>query len=139
MKTTTSPRAPSPASLVVLLVVGLLGCGDSGIPRYRVSGAVTFNGQPVPAGEVVFQPDASQGNKGPGSVALIKSGRYETASGKGVIGGPYVIRIAGFNGVPVGDSSVGTSLFPPYQTSINLAKKDATQDFAVPARSKAGP
>ena len=39
-------------------------------------------GQPVPAGRVVFEPDASQGNRGPASYAEIEAGHYRTASGE---------------------------------------------------------
>ncbi len=123
--------------LAIFSAVLVAGCGDSGPVTYRVSGAVTYNGQPVPAGEVVFQPDASLGNKGPGSVVLIKDGRYETDDGKGVVGGPYIVRIAGFDGVPVGDSSVGTGLFPPYQTNVEFPKESTTKDFDVPVQAGA--
>lgn len=125
--------------LALFAVVLLAGCSDSGPVTYRVSGAVTYNGQPVPAGEVVFQPDASLGNKGAGSVVLIKNGRYETDPGKGVVGGPYIVRIAGFDGVPVGDSSVGTGLFPPYQTNVEFPKEPTTKDFDVPVQVRSGP
>jgi len=123
--------------LAVFSALLVAGCGDRGPVNYRVSGAVTYNGQPVPAGEVVFQPDASLGNKGPGSVVLIKDGRYETDDGKGVVGGPYIVRIAGFDGVPVGDSSVGTGLFPPYQTNVEFPKESTTKDFDVPVQAGA--
>ena len=33
------------------------GCGGGGIPRYEVSGKVTFNGTPVEKGEISFVPD----------------------------------------------------------------------------------
>ena len=47
------------------LVAALLlaaGCGEAGPARYHVSGKVTFNGQPVPAGQIVFEPDPTAGN-----------------------------------------------------------------------------
>ncbi len=48
--------------LVSILVVALgasciCGCGGGGIPRYEVSGKVTFNGTPVENGEISFVPD----------------------------------------------------------------------------------
>jgi hypothetical protein len=117
--------------LLIGSVVG--GCGGPAGPvRYDVKGTVLYDGQPVPAGEVALDPDGSQGNKGPGSIARIKDGRYQTEPGKGVLGGPYVVRIVGFDGVPVGDSSVGTGIFPQYQTKVEFPSRAASQDFHVP-------
>lgn len=124
--------------LAPVFVLLLSGCsGSSGPPRYEVSGAVTYNGKPVPAGEVSFQPDASKGNKGPGSLALIKDGRYKTNPKKGVVGGPYIVRILGFDGVAVGDSSTGKTLFDQYETKVEFPKQATTQDFSVPASTGA--
>jgi hypothetical protein len=126
--------------LVVAALLTAAGCGGSeGPPRYDLEGAVQFDGQPVPAGEVFLQPDASRGNAGPGSLALIKDGRYQTDPDKGVVGGPYVVRILGFDGVPVGDSSTGKSLFPQYETQVEFPKEATTHDFAIPRVSKPGP
>jgi len=39
------------------------GCtSDQGPKRYRVSGEITFDGKPVPHGEIVFTPDIGKGN-----------------------------------------------------------------------------
>ncbi len=124
------------AALGLAFVLCLVGCGSEGPDRYKVTGTVTYNGQPVPVGEVVFEPDASQGNSGPGSVAQIKDGKYQTEPGMGVMGGAYIVRIVGFDGVPVGDSTAGTGLFPPYETTVNLPEEGVTQDFEVPAQGQ---
>jgi hypothetical protein len=44
--------------LLTLGLAGLLlaGCGPAGPPTYEVSGTVTWNGQPLPAGDIIFQP-----------------------------------------------------------------------------------
>ena len=71
----------------LLLVTLSVGCGkDEG---NRVSGMITFNGQPVPAGKIYFTPDTSKGNSGPTGYADITNGRYDTASeaGKGIFHG----------------------------------------------------
>jgi hypothetical protein len=128
------PSSPAPR-LVGCLLIGFLVCGCSrqgGPVRYEVKGTVLYDGKPVPAGEVALDPDGSQGTKGPGSIAQIKDGRYQTEPQKGVVGGPYIVRIAGFDGVPVGDSSVGTGIFPPYQTKAEFPKRATSQDFHVP-------
>jgi len=123
--------------LLGLLIAGAIvaaGC-TSGEPIYDLSGAVTYQGKPVPAGSIVFEPDGSKGNKGPAGYAKIKAGRYDTREedGKGTVGGPHHVRILGLDGVPRGELLNGTPLFPEYTTSADLPKADGTQDFDVPA------
>ncbi len=126
-------RAATAARFVMLAVVlALSGCsGASGPTRYDLSGTVSYAGKPVPAGEVSLEPDGSRGNTGPGSMAEIKDGKYQTEPGKGILGGPYVVRIMGFDGIPAGDSSVGTALFPPYETRVDFPREATTRDFAI--------
>ncbi|MEN6335103.1 MAG: hypothetical protein ABFE01_12640 [Phycisphaerales bacterium] len=119
--------------LAALLPLLTLGCsGQSGPATYELSGKVLYNGNPVPAGEVSFQPDGSQGNAGPGCIATITSGQYKTEPGTGVVGGAYIVRIVGYDGVPVGDSAQGKEMFPPYETKVDLPKEISTHDFEVP-------
>lgn len=57
----------------------LLGCGGSGSQTARVQGAVTIDGQPVPAdavGTVIFQ--TTQGGQGRTVSVPIASGRYDS-------------------------------------------------------------
>jgi len=123
------------------------GCGSrSGVDLFSLSGSVTFDGKPVPAGTVTFEPDSAKGNRGPGAVAQIKDGRYSTARGTGHTGGQYLVRILGYDGVPTtidgkpGGMTLpdGKLLFPPYQTTANLPKASAEQNFEVPASAAAG-
>ncbi len=120
---------------VLCAVAALLtaaGCGgNDGPPRYDLNGTVTYDGNPVPAGEVFLQPDASQGNTGPGSLALIKDGRYKTERGQGIVGGPHVVRILGFDGVAAGDSTAGSSLFPQYEAIVDFPQEATTHDFTI--------
>jgi hypothetical protein len=123
--------------LVMALSLSMLGCScESGPQRYQLSGKVLHDGKPVPVGEVSLQPDSSQGNSGPACIALIKEGHYKTEADKGIVGGPYLVRIAGFDGVPVGDSTQGREMFPSYETKVDLPKETSTHDFEVPARSQ---
>jgi len=123
------PRSLSrPAALGLVLALGwlLVGCGEEGNKLFRVCGSVTFDGRPVPAGKVYFIPDESQGNSGPQGRADIKDGRYDTETGgKGTNGGPMIVRIEGFDGP--------TLLFTGYETTVDLPRRTATQDFDVPA------
>ncbi|MCX7428071.1 MAG: hypothetical protein NTW96_20885 [Planctomycetia bacterium] len=118
-----------------ILFVGLLGgCGPSGPPRYDLSGKVTYNIQPVPAGRVILEPDRAAGNTGPRAVANIKDGHYSTPPGEGTVGGPHRVMIYGGDGKPVGGTPYGNSLFPLYETTANLPQETAQQDFTVPAQ-----
>ena len=126
------------AGALVLLLT--LGCGaPSGPVRYDLSGSVRYGGKPVPVGEVSLAPDGARGNQGPGSLVLIKNGRYRTERHKGIVGGAYLVRIVGFDGVPVGESTEGTLLFPPYETTMDFPRQNGTHDFDVPAAGPAAP
>jgi hypothetical protein len=127
----------------LLLLAGLLctGCGgDDGPPRYGVSGTVTFQGQPVPAGVVLFTPDNTKGNEGPTGFAPIRAGKYDTSledgDGKGTIGGPHKVTISGFDGVAAPEQELpdGKRLFADYVVDVDLPKEPTTtQNFDVPA------
>jgi len=107
------------------------GCGDGGPKLYEISGTVTFKGQPVPAGTVMFTPDQRKGGSGPSGLATIKQGRYDTADsdGTGVMGGPYVVQIIGLDGKPTEMCPEGVPLFPDYTESIDLPRQNSTKDF----------
>lgn len=130
-----------------VLAAGLLsllaGCGGpAGPPRYELSGKVTYGGQPVPAGSIMFAPDKSQGNDGPGASVEIKDGVYRTRPGEGTIGGPHAVTINGFDGKafqPAGIPEInpmGQPLFVNFQTKVDLPKQSSTRDFAIPAQTK---
>jgi hypothetical protein len=128
------------ASLFCLVI----GCG--GDKTYRVSGKVTFKGQPLPAGRIYFMPDTKAGNKGASCFADIKNGAYDTASsgGRGSSGGAMTVRIEGWDPSQPQKSEKGgesspKALFTPYQTNADLPKEDATKDFDVPAAAAKGP
>ena len=58
-----------------VVAAATLGCGKGdGVAFAPVEGRVTLDGQPLEAGEIRFQPDASQGNKGPLSAAVLGAG-----------------------------------------------------------------
>lgn len=122
-------------ALLISLVPCITGCGTDGPTAYHVSGAVTHDGQPIPRGTVMFQPDTSKGTSGAAGIALIRDGRYDTAAegGKGIAGGDYRVRIVGLDGKPVSMGPEGVPLFPDYTTTVTLPKADSTHDFDVPA------
>lgn len=111
------------------------GCGSKpgpGTARYHVSGTVTYQGKPVPAGSITFQPDGTRGNAGPAGGAAIQNGKYDTrTSRKGTVGGPHIVQIEGLDGPD------GNELFPEFTTTVDLPKQNTTQDFDVPAAALA--
>src|SRR4051812_13383796 len=87
-----------PASVLLSAAIFLGGCAAS--ERNDVSGEITYDGKPVPAGRIYFTPDLDKGNDGPQGYAPIKDGKYDTRKdGQGATGGPMIVVIKGYNGV----------------------------------------
>lgn len=131
------------SSLLVLTAGLIAGCGGSDRPTtYSLTGKVTFDGKPVPAGTVTMLPDASGG--GLGAAVAIKDGAFATEPGKGHTGGKYIIQVTGFDGVPIpsgegGMDPMGTQLFPPYDTKVDLPESDHAITIDVPASVSGAP
>jgi hypothetical protein len=128
----------TPAAVVVYAVLFaalLAGCGGDKV--HHLSGTVSFEGKPVPAGHIVFEPDAGAGNGGSPAYAKIKDGRYDTRlEGQGTIGGPHTVVIHGRDGIPRGELLNGLPLFTDYSTKADLPNVEGTLDFEVPASAK---
>jgi hypothetical protein len=126
------------AGLAVTLgavLAGAAGCGSSQKPIGQLSGTVTFKGQPVPAGYISFTPDAAKGGQGTVKVAQIKDGKYDTSqsSDPGVVPGPCVIRIAGFDGKVIPLYGQGKQIFNAHEQRHTVEAGTATKNFEVPA------
>ena len=120
--------------VIVSVAVFAAGCGPSGPTRYDLSGKALYDGQPIPAGQIAFEPDADKGNEGPRGTGRIENGQYKTLPDKGTIGGPHKVKIFGYDGKeePGSGSPDGASLFPMYQTEVDLPREPTTHDFDVP-------
>jgi len=119
---------------VGVLVFGVVaGCGDSGPKRLRLTGTATFDGKPIPYGDVVFTPDGSQKNSGPQGIAQIRDGKYDTAGsdGKGFAGGPTVVHVTGLTGP-------GGKLLCEYEYPVDLPREDGAHNIEVPKKGAAG-
>lgn len=124
--------------LVAACTGGMLaGCSvDSLEPRYQVSGKVTYAGKPLASGLVKVLPDVANGGIGPGSYAPVKDGIYRTE--EGVCAGPKIIKICGFDGVPVEVVKDGQTvmeqarLFDEYPMQAEVHDEDTVIDFDVP-------
>jgi hypothetical protein len=119
----------------LLSLVFLAGC-SSGERTYQLFGVITYDGKPVPAGHIIFEPDTTAGNNGGSGFAKIKDGHYDTRvlDGRGIVGGPHVVRIYGTDGIPRGELLNGIPIFQEYTTTAELPKKSGTVDFAVPKK-----
>lgn len=121
--------------LAVLSLVGGCSHGDT-VERFELSGAVTLNNQPVPAGTIHFRPDESAGNSGPASVATIEAGEYHLEALHGIVGGNYLITIQAYDGkgqaIP-GETTMthGTPLIPEKMLRIELPRTSAEYDFQL--------
>ena len=130
-------RLRTAALYAVVLTILFVGCGPTGPQRYEVSGKATFNGQPIPAGKIMFVPDRSAENNGPRGIAKIENGQYKTLPGEGAVPGPQVVQIQGYDGVaPPGwtGSDFGKPIFRRYDTKVDLPAESTSIDFDVPGR-----
>lgn len=123
---------------ITCLMAFLAGCGG-GIQRSDIKGNVTFDGQPVVFGEIVFIPE-----QGPSGTASIVDGEYDTAvdGGQGIVAGPHRVLITGYENelLSTGDelADAGEELNQPplflnYEITTDLSP--GTKDFQVPAEA----
>jgi hypothetical protein len=120
------------------LLILLSACSRHPSNRFDLSGTVTFNGQPVPAGLIVINPDISKGNDGPQGLAEIKNGRFDTRHlEKGAPSGPVILLINGFDGAALPDSPSGKPLFLTYKLRLDLPQESSEQNIEIPASAAA--
>ena len=113
-----------------LLLLVACGCGG----QYTISGTVTYDGKPVPCGEIVLTPDPEKGNSGPGLLLRIEDGHYQTVDQRGQVGGAYSARISGYKAPEPGPSMsrCGYPIFVDYVVAVELPRGEAVHDFVVP-------
>lgn len=130
---------PAFAVLFIALIATVLNGCNRGPAMHDVSGSVTFDGKPVPAGRIYFNPDFSKGNDGPQGFADIKDGMFDTRKGgQGHGGGAMVINVEGFDGKSNNPESVGTPIFAPFEIKRELPKQASVQSLEVPASAAKG-
>lgn len=125
-------------ALAACLAVTMPGCGggDEGPTRYDISGTVTFDGQPIPDGMIVFEHDETKIS----SACPIVDGYYESESDKGHLGGKYTVFVSGYASKPQG-ALPGPELFQGrWTTKVELPAESTTKDFDIPkSEVKAAP
>src|SRR5262249_9986965 len=92
--------------LLAVILIGVAACGPgNGLNLAPVSGKVTYKGQPVKNGTVMFEPDESKGNSGPQAIGTIKSdGTYILSSqdpGDGAVVWMHRVGVLGIESEPV--------------------------------------
>jgi hypothetical protein len=91
--------------LMAVALIGVAACGPSnGLDLARVSGKVTYKGEPLQNGTIMFEPDETKGATGPLAIGTIKSdGTYILSSqdaGDGAVVGMHRIGILGLDPEP---------------------------------------
>ncbi len=120
--------------LILLCGLTLVGCGPRRPTRYAVSGTVTFAGQPVPNGSVMFQPDLKTNPKGLQGMARIKDGHYLTGEvAGGVPKGGYQVIVYGYDGLNKSETQPeGKEIFPPHSFAWECPGGAQVLDISVP-------
>ena len=84
------------------------GCGDDSLGRRAVSGTVRFDGAPLKAGNISFQPTEGQPTYGG---ATITDGKFSVPRDQGLVDGKYQVSInspvPGTGGGPAPDAMPG--------------------------------
>lgn len=128
-------------SILGLMAMLCVGCGDDRVQRFPVSGKITYAGKSIAVGDIHFDPDTTKGNHGPGGYAVIRDGRYETNPGRGVVGGAYIARISGFDGQEVkidGEPSfkLGKAMFDECTLEVEFPHDAVSHDIEIPEQTK---
>lgn len=82
-------------ALCLLATIAICGCGSSTPDTVKVTGIVTYNGEPVDGATVVFGPATGEGRAATGTTG--PDGRFELSTfdeGDGALPGSYVIAIS---------------------------------------------
>ena len=121
------------------------GCGpDNGLTMGRVSGTVTYNGQPVEFGDILFEPDSAKGNNGVPSMGSIgKDGTFVMStqeSGDGVIAGYHKVGIRALDPTGVGQegetSQADLATASGKEMLANRQRQRKAQTAAIKNRAK---
>jgi hypothetical protein len=109
-----------------------LAAGCSSKPEMaQVSGTVTFQGKPVPAGWISFTPEPGKGSV---RVCQIKDGVYDSSKEgePGIHPGKNQVKIAGFDGNKVPYWGQGKQIFNPVDDALDVPPGVSTKDFVIP-------
>ncbi|EAQ81268.1 hypothetical protein [Blastopirellula marina] len=114
----------------ITTAVAFCGCGGP-TTGTQIHGHVTYDGQPLEAGSISFEADASKQNSGLAAYAPIVGGEFITNPEFGVSEGAYVVRV-----MPpaVGSGQKSTSpLRDVFVTETTITPETKSYDFEIPA------
>ena len=123
------------ASAIVIMLAAVMGCSPAAPDPETdsVHGRVTFKGQPLESGTIIFSFDPATGFTGADGWAPISSGDYDTRiGGYRTRGGKLVARIEG-RGMPTPQAAQGPLLFSHYDVSVDVPKGRFELNIDVPA------
>ena len=83
-------RGTPRAMLVVTVLLGLVGCGDTS-NRLPLAGTVKWQGRPLTKGSILFVPTAD--HRGPKVGAPIVEGKYQIEKARGATPGTYRVEV----------------------------------------------
>jgi len=119
----------------LLVAIGcVVGCqgGSEGPARYALKGLVTYQGEPVPSGEILFTPQA-----GPGTLVTIEMGEFQTIPPEGgVVAGTHKVLITGRALSNGGALSSNEKLFRDYETTLTMTESPTDHNFEIPDGKK---
>ncbi|MFO0906443.1 MAG: hypothetical protein U0939_25785 [Pirellulales bacterium] len=79
------------ASCLLAWSLAATGCGGDGLTRGAVSGQVTLDGKPLPAGRILFTSQGPEG--GPTVSTVIRDGVYQLSAAEGPVVGPQKVEV----------------------------------------------
>jgi hypothetical protein len=122
--------------LLAATFVCFAGCADDKLQE--VSGTVTYDGAPLPAGVIWFDPDPNHPANPPQGYAYIKDGKFDTLNkGRGVRPGAYLVRVEGFDGKPGNELPMGKPLFTDFGEKREFPSSARVEiEVAIPKTEK---
>jgi hypothetical protein len=130
----TTRLAPTPAAVLGLALGLAAGCGPAGPPRYGVTGEVTFQGQPLEQGSILFAGTGGTADRGG---APIMRGRYEIPAEQGLTAGHYLVQIS--SGDPARPTAVETEVAVETKDGPSTLKMtDIVGEERIPAEFNTG-
>ena len=115
---------------LVLLLALTVGC-SSKPEMAHVSGKVTFQGKPVPAGWISFTPESGKGSV---RMCYIKDGVYDSSKepDPGIHPGKNMVKIAGFDGNKMPYWVQGKQIFNMVDETFDVPAGSTTKDWGIP-------
>jgi len=112
------------------LTLALSGC-SRGFP---VTGTVTRGGEPLSAGLITIEPEASSDTKGTGASAPIRDGKFEIEKGKHLVPGHYVVRVSPETLGSGMDLKTAPPQFKPWETKVEITNDEQPMNLDVPKK-----